>query len=129
MGDAGWGYAEEGDEEEYQDDVDPDGAHSSEHLIEPTGKVDEGERVPSLIELVERDDLQDDKSPEYDISDDEDDAPVPMDWNNLNFNNFMVNEGNQVAWEYTQNEVTQGARYPTSQAMKDAVTQCATSLR
>jgi hypothetical protein len=122
-------YAEEeGDEEDNEEDVDPDGARSSDYPTEPTGEADEGERIPSLIEQMQQDDLQADESLEYGISDDEDDASVPADWNNPNFNNLVVNEGNQVAWEYTQNEVTQGARYPTSQAMKDAVTQWATSL-
>ena len=48
---------EEGDKEEYDEDVDPDGAHSSDYSIESTGEADEGEQIPSLIEQMERGDL------------------------------------------------------------------------
>ena len=64
---------------------------------EPTGEANEGEYILGLIEQMERDDLETDEAPEYDMSYDEDDALVPIEWNNLNFDNLMVNEGNQVA--------------------------------
>ena len=94
----GEGYTEEeGVEEEYKEDVDPDGAHLPYYSNEPIGEADEWERICSLIKRMEQDDREANESPEYDISDDGDDASVPVDWDNPNFNNLMVNEGNQMA--------------------------------
>ena len=78
---------------------------------------------------MEQEDWEDEVALEYSISDDEGNVPVPSDWNNLDFNNLVVNEGNQVSWEYTRNEVCQGDKYSTSEAIKDVVVQWATSLR
>jgi hypothetical protein len=56
-----------------------------------------------------------------DSSDDEDESIVPSDWESYDFSQLIVTPGVSVAWEYRENEVSEGALYANSEELKDAV--------
>ena len=56
-----------------------------------------------------------------DSSDEEENTPVPTEWKNQKFSKLVVNEGHRTPWEYHENEVSQGAMYPTKESIIDAV--------
>jgi hypothetical protein len=51
---------------------------------------------------------------------------VPWDWQNYDFSQCIVNSGENVPWEYTENEVCEDAMYPSTAHLKDAVKQWST---
>jgi hypothetical protein len=51
---------------------------------------------------------------------------VRWDWQNYGFSRCIVNHGENVPWEYTENEVTVGTIYPNTTHVKDAVKQWST---
>jgi hypothetical protein len=51
---------------------------------------------------------------------------VPWDWQNYDFSQCNVNSGENVPWEYRENEVCEGAMYPSTAHLKDAVKQWST---
>jgi hypothetical protein len=60
---------------------------------------------------------------EEDSLDDDDQCEdhVPWDWQNYDFSQYTVNSGENVPWEYTENEVIVGVMYPSTAHVKDAV--------
>ncbi|WVZ78982.1 hypothetical protein U9M48_026616 [Paspalum notatum var. saurae] len=56
-------------------------------------------------------------------SDNDDDRPVqvPSQWNNYDHSQLLVNEGETVPWEYSENEVSVGAIYHSKIELKEAV--------
>jgi hypothetical protein len=58
---------------------------------------------------------------EDDSSDDEDESIMPTDWESYDFSHLTVNPGVNVAWEYRENELSEGALYAHLGELKDAV--------
>jgi mRNA-degrading endonuclease YafQ of YafQ-DinJ toxin-antitoxin module len=58
---------------------------------------------------------------EDDSSDDEDESIMPSDWEGYDCSQLTVNPSVNVAWEYRENEVCEGAPYANSGELKDAV--------
>ncbi|WVZ96667.1 hypothetical protein U9M48_042274 [Paspalum notatum var. saurae] len=70
------------------------------------GEVDEGEEIPRLVEQMQREDTEADVHVDED-SDHEDDTlnQVPSQWTNYDHSQLLVNEGETVAWEYSENQI------------------------
>ena len=85
---------------------------ASESIREARGEVDEGEEIPGLVEQMQREDTAAEVPVDED-SDDEDVAlnEVPTQWANYDHSQLLVNEGETVPWEYSENEVSVGAIY------------------
>jgi hypothetical protein len=77
-----------------------------------------------VLEADERALEEDSSDDDYD--DDESEDHVPLHWRNYNFSRCTVNTGDNVPWEYTENEVCVGAMYPSTAHLKDAVKQWST---
>ena len=94
------------------------------------GVADEGEHIPSIIEDM---DLEDEELEEGladgDSSDEEGNAAVPAEWRDQEFSKLVVSEADQTPWQYHENKVSQGAMYPTKEAVIDAVKFWSLSLR
>jgi hypothetical protein len=71
---------------------------------------------------LEEDSSDDDYDDNYDQSEDH----VPWELQNYDFSQCTVNRGENVPWEYTENEVTVGTMYPNTALMKDAIKQWST---
>ncbi|WVZ51184.1 hypothetical protein U9M48_002349 [Paspalum notatum var. saurae] len=101
---------------------DDDQAEGSQPVREPRGEVDEGEHIPGLVEQMQREDTEGDVHGDED-SDNDDDRPVqvPSQWNNYDHSQLLVNEGETVPWEYSENEVSVGAIYHSKIELKEAV--------
>jgi len=101
---------------------DDDQAEGSQPVREPRGEVDEGEHIPGLVEQMQREDTEGDVRGDED-SDNDDDRPVqvPSQWNNYDHSQLLVNEGETVPWEYSENEVSVGAIYHSKIELKEAV--------
>ncbi|WVZ95169.1 hypothetical protein U9M48_040966, partial [Paspalum notatum var. saurae] len=101
---------------------DDDQAEGSQPVREPRGEVDEGEHIPGLVERMRREDTEGDVRGDED-SDNDDDRPVQVSsqWNNYDHSQLLVNEGETVPWEYSENEVFVGAIYHSKIELKDAV--------
>jgi hypothetical protein len=97
-----------------------------------TGFIDEGEENPEVMRQYHRELEDDERALEEDSSDDDYDDDdqfedhVPWDWQNYDFSRCTVNCGENVPWEYTENEVTVYAMYPSTAHVKDAVKQWST---
>src|SRR6266498_822424 len=63
-----------------------------------------------------------------DSSDEEGDS-MPAERREQDFGNPMVQDGRCPEWEYRENEVVQGLKYPTIDAVKEAVKLWSLSLR
>jgi hypothetical protein len=97
------------------------GAEEEQDGDEAIGVVDEGEEDPEVMRQfnAEIDDYE--RALEDDSSDDEDESIMPSDWESYNFSQLTVNPGVNMAWEYRENEVCEGALYANSGELKDAV--------
>src|SRR5438128_5769969 len=62
-------------------------------------------------------------------SSDKKDDQVPAEWREQGFGNPMVQDGRCSEWEYRENEVVQGSKYPTIDAVKEALKLWSLSLR
>ena len=102
-------------------DIDEQG-EASETVREPRGEVDEGEEIPSLVEQMQREDTEADIPVDED-SDDEDGIlnQIPTQWANYDHSHLLVNEGETMAWEYSENEVSVGGIYHSKMELKEAV--------
>jgi hypothetical protein len=67
-------------------------------------------------ECVLKEDSSDDDSDDDDQSEDH----VPLHWRNYDFFRCTVNTGENVPWEYTENEVCEGSMYPSTVDAKRA---------
>ena len=97
-------------------------------VIQAMGVTDEGERVPTIVDEMERED-SDNEQAEGNASSDEEDDVMPVDWTNEDFSGLVISEGHHVPWEYKENEVIQGARYAHKEDLKEAVKHWAVSLQ
>ncbi|WVZ93049.1 hypothetical protein U9M48_039065, partial [Paspalum notatum var. saurae] len=90
---------------------------ASETVREPRGVIDEGEEILGLWEDTEADVRVDEDS------DHEDDAlnQVLSRWANYDHSQRLVNEGETVTWEYSENQVCVGAIYHSIIELKEAV--------
>lgn len=52
------------------------------------------------------------------LSDEEDADPVPRNWSNYNHSALQVNVGENIPWEYKENEVCVGALYQSRDEVK-----------
>ena len=88
---------------------------------EPQGLADEGERIPGIVEEMDKED-QDARIMEQcgDSSDDER-FPVLGEWREEGFGDPVVQDIRGPEFEYRVNEVVQGAKYRTIEDVKDAV--------
>jgi hypothetical protein len=79
------------------------------------------------LEADERALEEDSSDDDYDDDDDdESEDHVPLHWRNYDFSWCTVNTGENVPWEYTENEVCVGAMFPSTVHLKDAVKQWST---
>src|SRR5438105_4840965 len=113
----------EGDEDEEQNEE----VHVTE--IEPQGQVDEGERIPIIVEQMQNEDEEAEQMQQGGDSSDEEGDPVPAEWTEQGFGNQIVQDVRCPDWEYRENEVVQGSKYPTIDAVKEAVKLWSISLR
>jgi hypothetical protein len=83
--------------------------------------VDGGEEDPDVLRQYngEIDDYE--CSLEDDSSKDEDESVMPSDWESYDFSHLTLNPVVNVAWEYQENELSEGALYANSGELKDAV--------
>jgi hypothetical protein len=83
--------------------------------------VDGREEDPEVMRQfnAEIDDYE--RALEDDSLDDEDESIMPSDWESYDFSQLTVNPGVNVAWEYRENEVCEGALYANSGDLKNAV--------
>jgi hypothetical protein len=80
--------------------------------IKPEGTTDEGERIATLIEQIERKDEEAVlANNDIDNSDEEGD-PVSVEWRKPGFGKYSVPNGWEREWEYMENEVVQELKYP-----------------
>ena len=77
--------------------------------FEARGEIDEGEVNEEVLRRYEMEADEDERGLEEDSSDDEDDPLVPRDWDSYNFSQLSVNPGENVSWEYRDNQVSVGA--------------------
>ena len=92
--------------------------------VQGGGVIDEGVDNPEVLRQYEREFEDDERALEEECSADEDeehDEHVPRDWQNFDFSQFSVNDGENVPCEYRENEVCVGGMYPTTEHVKDAV--------
>ena len=89
--------------------------------------ADKGERFPSIVQQMENKNIEAAGMEEYLDSSDEE-YPVPAEWSNPGFGNPVAFDGRQQECEYRDNEVVKGAKYPGSDAVKEAVKRWALSL-
>src|SRR6266540_6421413 len=105
----------EGEEEEEQNEE----VHVTE--IEPQGHADEGERIPIIVEQMHNEDQEAEQMQQGEDSSDEEGEQVPVEWRVQGFGNPIVQDGRCSEWEYRENEVVQGSKYPTIDTVKEAV--------
>lgn len=67
------------------------------------------EENPELLRQYERVFEEDERALKENSSDDEYDEHVPRDWQNYNFSQLTINAGENVPWEYKENEVSVSA--------------------
>nr|ABA98396.2 hypothetical protein LOC_Os12g27390 [Oryza sativa Japonica Group] len=72
-------------------------------VVQAMGMADEGERISTIVDEMEREDL-DNKQAEGDASSDEEGDVMPTDWINEDFLGLVISEGHHVPWEYKDNE-------------------------
>ena len=89
--------------------------------IEAQGQADEGERVPIIVEQMHNEDEEAEQMQQGGDSSDEEGDQVPAEWMEHGFGNPIVQDGRCPEWEYRENEVVQGSKYPTIDAVKEAV--------
>jgi hypothetical protein len=123
--------AEEGEQQEEEEGY-AEGEQTSRSYV-VTGVIDEGEETPKVMRQYQRELEADERALEEDSSDDdcdddddESEDHVPLDWQNYDFSRCTVNTGENVPWEYTENEVCVGAMFPSNAHLKDAVKQWST---
>jgi hypothetical protein len=127
---------EEGEQQEKEERV-SEGEHPSRGYV-VTGVIDAVEVNPEVMRQYQReleaderaleedssdDDYDDDGDDEDDDDDDDDESEdhVPLHWRNYDFSRCTVNSGENVPWKYMENEVCEGAMYPSTAHLKDAV--------
>ena len=113
----------EGEEEEQQNEE----VHVTE--TEPQGQADEGERIPIIVEQMQNEDEEAEQMQQGGDSSDEEGEQVPAEWREHGFGNPIVQYARCPEWEYRENEVVQGSKYPTIDAVKEAVKLWSISLR
>src|SRR6266498_2763033 len=113
----------EGEEEEERNEE----VHVTE--TEPQGKADEGERIPIIVEQMHNKDEEAEQMQQGGDSSDEEGEQVPAEWRVQGFGNPIVQDGRCPGWEYRENEVVQGSKYPTIDVVKEAVKLWSISLR
>lgn len=93
------------------------------------GIADEGERIPNIVEGMQNEDEEATLLNQSDDSSDDEDQLMPAEWREQGFGKSTVEDARHTEWEYRGNEVIQGAKYPTLDAVKEAVKCWALSLR
>jgi hypothetical protein len=78
------------------------------------------------LEVDERALEEDSSDDDYDEEEEEEEDLVPLHWRNYDFSRYTVNSGENVPCEYTKNEVCEGAMYPSTAHLNDAVKQWST---
>jgi hypothetical protein len=121
--------AEEGEQQE-EEEGDSEGEQTSRGYVVTGVVIDEGEGNPEVMRQYQRELEDDERALEEDSSDDDDDESedhVPWHyWQNYDFSQCTVNSGENVPWDYTENEVCEDAIYPNTTHLKDAVKQWST---
>ena len=93
------------------------------HVIqpEPQGLADDGERIPEIVEAAENEDQEARMMEECGDSSDNEDYPLLGEWRDKSFGNPVIHDIRSNEYEYRENEVVQGTKYPSIEAVKDAV--------
>jgi hypothetical protein len=129
------GGGEEGEDvEEGQQQEEEEGDSEDEQAFRGyvvTSVIDEGEVNLEMMRQYQRELEADERALEENSSDDDDEEEeeedhMPLRRRNYNFSQCTVNTGENVAWEYTENEVCVGTMYPSTANLKDAVKQWST---
>src|SRR5207237_9359894 len=85
------------------------------------GQADEGERIPIIMEQMHNEDEEAEQLQQGGDSSDEEGDPVPAEWTEQGFGNQIVQYIRCTEWTYRENEVVQGTKYQTIDAVKKAV--------
>ncbi|XP_066166193.1 uncharacterized protein [Oryza sativa Japonica Group] len=96
--------------------------------MQPGGVADEGETVGAIVDEMEKEDSDNERVEEDDSSDDDENNINPAEWASDDFSGLVISEGENVRWEYKENEIIEGARYGNGEDMKEAVKHYAVSL-
>src|SRR6266511_952872 len=120
----------EGDQAEEEEEEEEERSQET-HVIqtEPQGQADEGERISSIVEQMQIEDEEAEQIEEPGDSSDEEGEQVPAEWSEQGLGNYMIHDARGPEWEYRENEVVQGSKYPTIDAVKEAVKLWSVSLR
>jgi hypothetical protein len=86
-----------------------------------SGEIDEGEENEEVLRQYEMKVEDEELGLEEDSLYDEDEPVVPRDWQSYNLSQLTVNPGENVPWEYRENEVSIDAMYSNAVDLKDAV--------
>ena len=80
------------------------------HVIqpEPQGLVDDGERIPVIVEAVQNVDQEARMMQECGDSSDDEDYPLLGKWRDKGFGNPVIQDIRSNEYEYRENEVVQG---------------------
>ena len=100
------------------EESDEGGAQGLEVALE--GVADEDKRFPSIVQQMENENVEAAWMEEHLDSSDEE-YPVPAEWSNPGFGNPVAFDGRQQECEYRDIEVVKGAKYPSVDAVKEAV--------
>src|SRR6266540_6948493 len=84
---------------------------------EAQDQADEGERIPRIVEQMQNEDEEAEQMQQSGDSSDEEGDPVLAEWREQDFGNPMVQDGRCTEWEHRENEVVQGSKNPTIDAI------------
>src|SRR6266540_3811586 len=73
----------------------------------------EGERILIIVEQMQNEDEEAEQMQQGGDSSDEEGEQVPAEWREQGFGNPIVQDARCPEWEYRENEVVQGSKYPT----------------
>ena len=93
------------------------------HVIQPEPQclADEGERIPGIVETVQNENQEARMMEECGDSSYDEDYPLLCEWRDKGFGNPVIQDIRSNEYEYRENEVVHGAKYPSIEAVKDAV--------
>jgi hypothetical protein len=99
----------------------------STNISSADGMADEGERIPAIVEQMEREDVV--VTEVYIGNSDEEGDSVPTEWRQFGFEDCSARNTRASEWEYRENEVLLGSKYPNAEAVKEAIKLWSLSIR
>ena len=110
-----------GEDQIDEESSDEDDAEGEEEAEEQRGELDEGENNPEILRQFMSEVREHERAMDEDSSDDEVDEYVPMHWPTYDFSQLTVNQGQNISWEYRENEICIGDVYGHKDDLKDVV--------